>query len=342
MTKLVIRKVQEDVPVQSSAPKRRNTANKNSWLLAMPPHLRDITLRSLGPLLSDLEEIRLRLGRPIIFRIGQRELTADQEGRLSLKLREGYCITGEDLERTFQVLSQSSLYAWEEELRQGFITIPGGHRVGITGKGVLDKGLIRTLKDLSGVNYRIGREIIGCGDHILPYLLKDDRVLHTLIVSAPQCGKTTLLRDLIRQISDGRPDLGWEGVNVGLVDERSEIAGMYQGEPQFDLGLRTDILDACPKAEGIMLLIRSMSPRVIATDEIGSKEDVTAINHALQAGVTVLTTVHGTSYEEILERPVLNELLSWRFFERVIFLSRKRGPGTLETMLDGKKLERVR
>lgn len=313
-----------------------------TWLQALPPSLRELTVTSVGPMFYELEEIRLRIGKPIIYRIGLQEYTADLNGRPSSDLSTGYQVTRQDLDRTLQVLSQSSFYAWEEELRNGFITIPGGHRVGITGRGVVDKGQLKTLKEISGLNYRISREITGCSDHVLPYLIKGEKVLHSLIVSPPQCGKTTLLRDLIRQLSDGSPSLGWSGVNVGLVDERSEIAGMYLGEPQYDLGVRTDILDACPKAEGMIMLIRSMSPRVIATDEIGRREDVSAINQALQAGVSVLTTVHGTSYEELERRPVLSELLNWKFFDRLIFLSRRRGPGTLETVIDGKTKERVR
>lgn len=341
MTRLIIQRTKETT-ASPAAQGKENPARITGWLQALSPRMRELTLHSMGPMLAELEEIRLRIGRPILFRIGMQEFTADQDGRATTQLEKGYIITRQDLDRTLQVLSQSSLYAWEEELRHGFITIPGGHRVGITGRGVLDKGRIRTLKDISGLNYRISREIIGCSQQVLPYLLQDGRLLHTLIIAAPQCGKTTLLRDLIRQLSNGNPDLGLSGVNVGLVDERSEIAGMYLGEPQYDLGLRTDVLDACPKAEGMMMLIRSMSPRIIATDEIGRQEDVTAIHHALQAGVTVLTTVHGASYEELQKRPVLGELLNWRFFQRLVFLSRRKGPGTLEAVLDGKTLERVK
>jgi len=340
MTRLIIQRTKE--AAGAAAKTEENSARLTSWLQALSPNLRELTICSVGPMLQELEEIRLRIGRPIIFRIGLQEFTADQEGRSSASLEKGCIVTRQDLERTLQVLSQSSLYAWEDDLRHGFITIPGGHRVGITGRGVLDKGRIRTLKDISGLNYRIGREILGCSEKILPYLISEGRVMHGLIISAPQCGKTTLLRDLVRQISNGNSSYSLAGVNVGLVDERSEIAGMYLGEPQYDLGLRTDILDACPKAEGMMMLIRSMSPQVIATDEIGRQEDMEAINHALQAGVTVITTVHGASFEEIQRRPVLGELLQGKFFDRLIFLSRRKGPGTLEAVLHGKTLEKVK
>lgn len=316
--------------------------SKVSWLDFLIPPLRVMLEKCLNSHARDIEEIRLRVNRPIILRIGPHEYTVNKKHQLSDSLFQGYVITSEEIERTMQVLSQCSLYAWEDELKNGYITIPGGHRVGIVGKGVLDKGRIKTLKDVSGINYRIGKEVLGCADELMPLLIKNNKVLHTLIISPPQCGKTTLLRDIIRQISDGIESLNFQGVNVGLVDERSEIAGIFQGQPQFDMGLRTDVLDACPKAQGMMMMIRSMSPVVLATDEIGMKEDVQALHHSLQAGVSVITTVHGEDYQEIQERPVLKELINLKFFNRLVTLSRKRGVGTLEAIWDGKTLERMR
>lgn len=341
MTKIVLNQRKSEVAVGS----RKGISGDNShptWLQAMVPSLKILIQEAFQSYLDGVEEIRLRINRPIIFQIGQRELTLDREGRVTSQLNEGIIISREDLERTIRLLSQNSIYAWEDEFRSGYITIPGGHRIGFVGRGVLDKGILKTLKDISGVNYRIGRQVLGCAQDIIPYLLGENkRILHTLIISPPQCGKTTLLRDIIRQISDGIDNLGLSGVNVGLVDERSEIAGMFQGCPQFKIGLRTDVLDACPKAQGMMMLIRSMSPAVIATDEIGKEEDVEALNHALQAGVSVITTVHGSSMEDLQKRPTLKNLLGWHFFDRLIVLSRRKGAGSLEGIFDGTTLERI-
>jgi len=313
-----------------------------SWLEALTPQLRGYTEECLGQYMGEIEEIRLRIGRPVLYRLGQQELTFDRDKKLTDRLEQGYVISRQELDRNLEILSQSSLYAWEDEFRNGYLTIPGGHRVGLAGRGVLDKGIIKTLKDISGLNYRISREVRGCADEIMPFVVCGGHIFHTLLVSPPQCGKTTLLRDMIRQLSDGMTKRSFMGVNVGLVDERSEIAGMYQGEPQFQIGLRTDVLDACPKAQGMIMLIRSMSPRVIATDEIGKAEDVEALYQALQAGVTVLTTVHGSSLLELRERPFLRELVNSKFFERIAVLSRRKGAGTLEAVYDGKTLERMR
>jgi len=313
-----------------------------TWFQALSPHLQELVIDGLQPFMSEIEEIRLRVKRPIIFRVGDREMTVTAQKEFTLQLEQGYIITREEMERTVQILSQNSLYAWEDEFKNGYLTIPGGHRIGLVGRGILEQGEIKTLKDLSGINYRIGRQILGCADEVLPYLVKKEQAYHTLIISPPQCGKTTLLRDVIRQISEGIPELLFPGMNVGLVDERSEIAGMYQGEPQFQVGLRTDVLDACPKAQGMMMLVRSMSPGLIATDEIGKKEDIEALYNALQAGVKVITTVHGSGFEEIKERRNIQSLINWRFFERIIVLSRREGVGTIETIIDGKTLERLR
>jgi len=318
------------------------TISSLTWFQALSPQLQELVSEGLQPFVGEIEEIRLRVKRPVLFRVGTKEMTVTAQKKFTLQLEQGYIITKEDLEKTVQILSQNSLYAWEDEFKNGYLTIPGGHRIGFVGRGVLEQGYLKTLKDLSGINYRIGRQILGCADDVLPYLVKREQIDHTLIISPPQCGKTTLLRDLVRQISTGIPELLFPGVNVGLVDERSEIAGMYQGEPQFQIGLRTDVLDACPKAQGMMMLIRSMSPGVIATDEIGKNEDVEALYHALQAGVKVITTVHGSSFEEIKERPNLQALINWRFFEKIIVLSRRKGVGTLEMILDGKSLEKLR
>lgn len=342
MTKITFSEMKNKVTPLPKSESYFQRESSISWLDYLIPPLRVRVESALHNRGEDIEEIRLRVNRPLILRIGSYEYTIDEKQQLTENLFRGHIITRDEIERTMQVLSQCSLYAWEDELKNGYITIPGGHRVGLVGKGVLDKGRIKTLKDVSGINYRIGKEVKGCANKLMPLLIKDNKVLHTLIISPPQCGKTTLLRDVIRQLSDGVTSLNFSGVNVGLVDERSELAGMFQGQPQFDIGLRTDVLDACPKAQGMMMMIRSMSPVVLATDEIGMKEDVQALYHSLQAGVSVITTVHGQDYQELQERPVLQELINLRFFNRLVILSRKKGVGTLDAIWDGKTLERMR
>src|SRR5699024_2361318 len=190
----------------------------------------------------------------------------------------------------------------------------------------------KTMRDLSSLNIRIAKEKKGVALPILPYLVEGGRLLNTLVISPPQHGKTTLLRDLARVISYGNVHLS--GKKVGIVDERSEIAACVHGMPQRDVGPRTDILDACPKAEGIMMMIRSMSPDVIIADEIGRPEDTVAIQEALNAGVCMMTSVHGSSLSDITRRPTFSRMIGQGMFQRYILLGRSKGVGTVESIFD--------
>ncbi|MCD8098921.1 MAG: stage III sporulation protein AA [Lachnospiraceae bacterium] len=268
-----------------------------------------------------LQEIRIRAERPLIVRSGGRERI--------LKRRFMRAEIGEIL----AYLGNYSLYAWEDEIRQGFLSLPGGHRVGLAGKTVLEGGRVRTLSEVSSLNIRFAHEVKGCADAVLPYLWEGGRLRHTLFVSAPGRGKTTLLRDCIRQISDGS-DVH-PGMTVGLVDERSEIAGCFRGIPCNDVGLRTDVLDGCLKAEGLMMLIRSMAPDVVAADEVGSEADLAALRHAMNCGCMLLATAHGDSMEELKRKPVLGEMVGSALFERYVFLENGRAPGNVGQILDG-------
>lgn len=284
-----------------------------------------------GACLATLEEVRLRVNRPLFVHFGGAEGLVATAGGLCAEPSLAYRVTAEDCRAALQRLTRSSLYALEEEVRNGYLTLPGGHRVGLVGHAVLDGGRVRTLRDITGLNLRLTREVKGAADGVVPHLSDRPRGLRsTLVLSPPQAGKTTLLRDLCRQVSEGRPDLGLPGRKVVLVDERSELAGCCDGVPQCDVGPRTDVLDACPKAEGIALVLRAMSPEVIVTDELGRPEDVAAVREAVRCGVTILASAHAGDLAEAEQRPALAPLLADGCFSRAVILSRRRGPGTLE------------
>ena len=281
---------------------------------------------------SQVQEIRLRVHAPLLLVYNNREYYITPEGNLGRQAKETYLVTRKELKETLEYISSYSLYAFEEELKQGFITIQGGHRVGLAGKVVLDGSGIRGMKFISFINVRLSHQVRGCADGVLPFLYENREILHTLVISPPRCGKTTLLRDIIRQVSNGTgPE---KGMAVGVVDERSEIAACYQGVPQNELGIRTDILDCCPKAQGMMMLIRTMSPQVIAVDEIGSREDMEAIEHVMNCGCKLIATVHGNSLEDIRHKPVLGRLLKEKWFGRYIVLNNRGRIGNISQIYD--------
>ncbi|MFT8930429.1 MAG: stage III sporulation protein AA [Sporolactobacillus sp.] len=263
----------------------------------------------------EIEEIRCRTGFPPEIVTAHGLLHSSQTARFSRQ----------DAQTLIQKISHYSLYTLEEELRRGYITVRGGHRIGLAGHVLTENGQVLRLREVTFFNIRLAKQVIGAADRIVPYLVHDGRWLSTLIIGAPMTGKTTMLRDLARQVSEGVARQKIEGRKTGIVDERSEIAGCVAGVPQNQVGARTDVLDACPKAEGMMMMIRSMSPEVLIVDEIGRKEDTEALLEALNAGVSVMATAHGYSLEQVRKRPALAALFASDVFSRFIIVTRQAG-----------------
>lgn len=271
-----------------------------------------------------VQEIRLRAGLPVLVMRGGKEWFLNAQGNYSDKPKQAYRADEQEIVEILQHICHYSLYAYEDEIKQGFITVSGGHRIGVAGQVVLEAdGSVRTMKHISYLNIRVSHQIKGAGDKVLPFLYRKGQLLNTLVISPPGCGKTTLLRDLVRQVSDG--NAYGEGKCVGVVDERSEIAGCFMGIPQNDVGMRTDVLDACPKALGMMMLLRAMAPAVIAIDELGGMADMEAVHLAASCGSRILATIHGDSLEDIRMKTGMENLFREQLFECFVILGKKDG-----------------
>lgn len=274
-------------------------------------------VRSVGSK-DGINEIRLRVNRRVIV------ITSNIEVFLS------YVVNLHDLLEILVKVSRNSIYAIQNDINNGFVVVKGGHRIGICGEAVMLNGDIKNIKNINSMNIRIARQMIGCADNLMPYILRNNTIENTLIVSPPGCGKTTMLRDVIRQVSNGVKKRNFYGLNVGLVDERGEIASVSNGFANLDVGMRTDIISNAPKHIGMEMIVRSMGVSVIATDEVGSMKDIEAIKYASLSGVKMIFTMHGSSVDDIKRKTGIKELIDNGLFEEVIILSGKNGPGTIE------------
>ena len=284
-----------------------------------------------------VQEIRLRVNKRVVLIIDGKEYITD------------VIYSDKAMEDIFKYLCHDSIYAYEEERRQGYLTMPHGHRIGITGELIYIEGQGYIAKYVRYVNIRIAHQIKGVASRIMHYMYDDnDQPLNTLIISSPGIGKTTLLRDMIRLFSDGSIYEGdmdnsergkkkdYAGVNVGVIDERGEIAGAYHGSCTLDCGMRTDIVTGGDKDKGVRILVRTFAPRIIAMDEIGGKRDADAIYYAGVSGCSILATVHGNSLSDIQNKPELSGLIENECFQRVILLSKTVDGRRYIEITDGK------
>ena len=278
----------------------------------LPFGLRQLALSMTQAEKAVAEEIRLRAGKPIALTM--------PEGETILP----FCpnVTPGDLRTTLEIATQASAHTALERVRNGFVTVRGGHRVGLCGTAVVKDGAICNMRELSSMNIRIAREVQGIGAEIVKKLYSEKEIPSVLVLAPPGAGKTTLLRDLIRLISSGECGAA---LRVGTADERGELGAMYHGIPQFDLGPNTDVMDGCSKAAGLMILLRGMNPQVLAVDEITAPDDVDALEMAAGCGTTLLATAHGRELKDLQHRPIYRRLLEQSIFQKVVLIEQENG-----------------
>ncbi len=252
---------------------------------------------------GEIREIRLRAGAPPVVLTDKTHIL------------EGEAVSAAEVQLSAQRMCQNSVYARQAELKNGFITLPGGHRAGFCGRTVVEDGKVRALTEISSINLRVAHAVSGVANKVLPHILACGEIQNTLIVSPPGAGKTTLLRDIARQLGSRK-----YGFRVGIADERGEIAAMYRGMPQKDVGILTDVYDGCPKAQAMQMLLRGMAPDVVITDELGGAEEEKAVRALVHAGVRVICSLHGKNRADALAREHIGALLKNGVFQKVVTL----------------------
>ncbi len=292
----------------------------------LPERIKSAIRGLKSELLNELEEIRIRAGLPLMGVFSGYDRFIGSNGFLSDNLQFALMVTAQEVKDLFYLLCEHSIYAYQEDINRGFITLKGGHRAGICGTVVYEGDRIKAMRDISSVSIRLSRQLKGCAREVFPNIIRGRQdIYNTLILSPPRCGKTTLLRDLCRLISQGAGNDSFTGLRTAVVDERSELAASYRGVPQNDLGPRTDILDGCRKSEGIELMLRGMAPHVIVVDELGGPTDAAAVRMAWNGGVRLIATAHAFGLEDFKGRLGIGQLAAKDGFERIILLGMNNG-----------------
>ncbi len=290
------------------------------WLHALekylPGHIHTALSAVRGGVLTLVEELRLRADRPLMIYTGEGGYCVDADGRLGTE--SGLTVREKDIEQTFSAITGKSPYAYEDEIRQGFLTLCNGIRAGLSGNAMLSGGKLRTYKSVSGINFRIPRQVTGISRDLLPYITKQNKLVNTLIISSPKLGKTTLARDVARCAGSG---LWLPPCKVTIIDERQELAATHEGSPLFDVGRETDVISGVMKHTGVFMALRSLSPDVIVTDEIGKSDDLEALKEVANSGVVMVATAHAPDLDSLLKRLFFRELFGAQLFDAYVVLT---------------------
>ncbi|MEG2584578.1 MAG: stage III sporulation protein AA [Oscillospiraceae bacterium] len=282
----------------------------------MPDKMRTMLSKVFDITHDNLEEIRIRIGRPLIIKASGMSYAVSEESLLTSDFASGYIVKYLDTKAIFNAICENSVYAYLEEIKQGFITIKGGHRVGFVGDGVASNEKMENFRHISSINIRIAHQVFGVSDMVMDKIIVDKNVINTIVIAPPGVGKTTWLRDIARNISNAK-------FATAIADDRGELAAMYKGVPQNDIGLETDVMFGVPKPLAMVMMLRSMSPMVMISDEISTSDDVAAVLSVVGTGVNLIASSHGETLKDIMERNILQPLFTQKVFKQALILSRK-------------------
>lgn len=309
----------------------RNTQSRfNQAVSSLCPKLKTLLLDIPNSAKLSAFEVRLRVGRPVVLTCSERYWFVNEHSQLLNSPHMPYIVTPNDIADSVVSMCMHSVHAHQQELKNGFISLRGGHRAGICGTAVTGENGIGAVREITSINLRIAREIAGAADEIMEKIFYKE-LCGVLIAGIPSSGKTTLLRDLARQLASGKTG---RYRKVAVVDERCELGAVCDGVPQNDLGVCSDILSGYPKGEGILAAVRSLSPEVIICDEIGGGPEVDSILEGINAGVTMIATAHAGSLQELLRRPQIMRLLKSGAFSKIVCLGGADRPGEIRRIVE--------
>lgn len=296
----------------------------NEILRYFSPDIKNILEKSIGSNIQNIHEIRLRCGKPLAVSSYGKIKYISSCGGLTDYISGAYIVKQSDIEYTFQALCSYSIHSYENEIAQSFITVKGGHRAGIAGSAVIKDNKVSSVKHISSINFRIASQIKGCSDRIYSQLLSE-YPQSVLIAGLPSSGKTTVLRDLCRNLA-GR-------YCVSVIDERGEIGAVYHGEPQNDIGIMCDVFDGYPKVDGLYTALRVMSPDIAVCDEIGGEDEVRQLLSCVNAGVKIIASAHAGNRDELYRRKNIKILLDNGVFDYIVFLGSKDNTGKIQSVM---------
>ena len=270
-------------------------------------------------------EIRIRANKPIMINYKGKYLELKETNEFSKNTIIG---TQELISYIVSVATKQSVYAYNDQIKECFVTTDGGMRIGICGTAIYNNGMIATIKNITSLNIRISHQVIGASEKIINMLCYNNKVKNTLVISPPGAGKTTLIRDIVYQLSNEK-----RVQNILVVDERFEIAGMGRNN-HIEIGNYVDVISGAGKGFAFSSALKTMCPSVIVTDEISRENDIESIKQAIKSGVAVIASAHAKDLNDLRFKAYFNDIIKDKYFERIVILSTRNGVGTIEGVFD--------